>query len=130
MVNDFVDKGHGWFRRWFRKVWKVRGGGLYACGFALTFLVLEIGSLADDVLGIGAIFTGQAIEFLLNFLMDSLTNTIKAFMWPVSVVQWAPPWGAVGLGIAFWLFPTTLKKPIERWMFQDEPEPAEEPEQG
>ena len=130
MVNDFVDKGHGWFRRWFRKVWKVRGGGLYACGFALTFVVLEIGSLADDVLGIGAIFTGQAIEFFINFLMDSLTNTISAFMWPVSVVQFAPPWGAIGLGIAFWLFPTTLKKPIERWMFQDEPEATEEPEQG
>ncbi len=130
MVNDFVGKGHGWFRQWFRKVWRVRGGGLYACGFALTFVLLEVGSLADDVLGIGAIFTGQAIEFFLNFLMDSLTNTLKAFMWPVYVVQWAPPWGAVGLGMAYWLFPTTLKKPIERWMFQDEPEVVEEPEKG
>ena len=122
MVNEFVDKGHGWFRRWFRKVWKVRGGGLYACGFAVTFVILEIGSLADDVLGVGAIFTGQAIEFLVNFLLDSFTNTLKAFMWPVFVVQYAPPWGAVGLGVAYWLFPTTLKKPIERWLFRDEPD--------
>ena len=128
MVSDFVDKGHGWFRRWFRKVWKVRGGGLYACGFALTFLVLEIGSLADDVLGIGAIFTGQAIEFFINFLIDSFTNTMKAFIWPVYVVQWAPPWGAAALGFAFWLFPATLKKPIEQWIFHDEPEVVEEPE--
>jgi len=130
MVNEFVDKGHGWFRKWFRKVWKVRGGGLYACGFALTFVVLEIGSLADDVLGIGAIFTGHAIEFVVNFLKDSFTNTMQAFAWPYFVVQYAPPWGALGLGIAFWLFPTTLKKPIERWMFQDEPGTTEEPEQG
>ncbi len=128
MVNDFVGKGHGWFRQWFRKVWKVRGGGLYACGFALTFVVLEIGSLADDVLGIGALFTGQAIEFLINFMLDSLMNTLKAFAWPVYVVQYAPPWGAVGLGIAYWLFPTTLKKPIERWLFGDQPEVADEPQ--
>ncbi|MDJ0793617.1 MAG: hypothetical protein QNI98_05165 [Woeseiaceae bacterium] len=130
MVNGFVDKGHGWFRQWFRKVWRVRGGGLYACGFAVTFVVLEVGSLADDVLGIGAIFTGQAIEFFLNFLMDSLMNTLKAFMWPVYAVQYAPPWGAIGLGVAYWLFPTTLKKPIERWMFQDEPDVIEEPGKG
>ncbi len=121
MVNGLVDKGHGWFRRWFRKVWKVRGGGLYACGFALTFVILEIGSLADDVLGIGAIFSGQAIEFVINFMIDSLMNTMKAFAWPVYAVQYAPPWGAVGLGVAYWLFPTTLKKPIERWLFGDKP---------
>ncbi|MDJ0750437.1 MAG: hypothetical protein QNJ11_13205 [Woeseiaceae bacterium] len=130
MTNGLVDKGHGWFRRWFRKVWRVRGGGLYACGFALTFIVLEIGALADDVLGIGAVFRGQAIEFIIDFLMDSLTNTLKSFMWPVYVVQYAPPWGAIGLGLAFWLFPTTLKKPIERWLFQDEPEVADEPQSG
>lgn len=130
MINGFVDKGHGWFRRWFRKVWRVRGGGLYACGFALTFIVLEIGALADDVLGVGAIFRGQAMAFLLDFLMDSLMNTLKSFMWPVYVVQFAPPWGAIGLGLAFWLFPATLKKPIEQWLFQDEPEVADEPESG
>ena len=130
MANGLVDKGHGWFRRWFRKVWRVRGGGLYACGFALTFIVLEIGALADDVLGIGAVFRGQAVEFVIDFLMDSLMNTLKSFMWPVYVVQFAPPWGAIGLGLAFWLFPTTLKKPIERWLFQDEPEVADEPGSG
>ncbi len=128
MANALVDKGHGWFRQWFRKVWRVRGGGLYACGFALTFIVLEIGSLADDVLGVGAVFTGQAIEFAINFMMDSLMNTLKAFMWPVYVVQYAPPWGAIGLGVAYWLFPTTLKKPIERWLFRDEPEVVDEGE--
>lgn len=130
MAYSVVDKSHGWFRQWFRKVWRVRGGGLYACGFALTFIVLEIGALADDVLGVGAVFTGQAIEFFVDFLKDSLMNTIKSFAWPVYVVQFAPPWGAIGLGLAFWLFPTTLKKPIERWLFQDQPEVADEPESG
>jgi len=28
-----LETSHGWFRTWFRKVWKIRGGGLYALGF-------------------------------------------------------------------------------------------------
>ena len=32
----------GMLRRWFRNVWAVRGGGLYAVGFAVTFLYLEL----------------------------------------------------------------------------------------
>ena len=82
----------------------MRGGGLYALGFIATFVVLEVQSLADDVLGIGAVFTGQA------------------FMWPIHIVQFAPPWGAVALGVAYMGFATYLKKPIEGWLFDDEPE--------
>lgn len=120
MPHELIDKSHGWFRDWFRKVWKVRGGGLYACGFAITFIVLEIGSLADDVLGIGAIFNGQAIEFAINFIVDSFSNTIRAFIWPVYIVQWAPPWGAIALGLGFLLFSSYMKKPIEGWLFDDD----------
>jgi hypothetical protein len=113
-------KSHGWFRNWFRKVWKVRGGGLYALGFAVSFLVFEIGSLSDDILGIGSLFNGQAVDFIVQLIIDSLTNTIKAFMWPVYAVQITPPWGAIGLGLAFVGFTKFLKAPIERWMFPDE----------
>ena len=121
-----LDKPHGWFRSWFRQVWKVRGGGLYACGFAVSFVVFEIGSLADDVLGLGALFSGQAFDFILNFVIDSFKNTMYAFMWPVYVVQLAPPWGAIGLGLAFFGFSLFLKKPIEGWLFADAPDNAEE----
>jgi hypothetical protein len=124
-----LDKPHGWFRRWFRKVWKLRGGGLYAFGFAISFVILEIGSLADDVVGISAVFKGHAFEFVINFIIDSLMNTMYSFMWPVYVVQLAPPWGAIGLGLAYFGFASYLKKPIEGWMFADVPEGAEEPEQ-
>jgi len=124
-----LDKPHGWFRRWFRKVWKLRGGGLYACGFAISFVILEVGSLADDVVGIGAVFNGQAIDFAINFIIDSFRNTLSSFMWPVYVVQLAPPWGAIGLGLAFFGFSSYLKKPIEGWLFADAPESAEEPQQ-
>lgn len=121
-------KSHGWFRSWFRKIWKVRGGGLYAVGFALAFIYFEVGSLGGDILGIGSLFNGHAIDFLVQLVVESFTNTIKAFMWPVYVVRLAPPWGAIGLGLAFVGFTRFLKAPIERWMFGDSPEEKADPE--
>ena len=121
-----LDKPHGWFREWFRKVWKLRGGGLYACGFAVSFVIREVGSLADDVLGIGALFTGQAIEFIINFILESFMNTLYSFMWPLYVLQFAPPWGAIFLGLAYFGFSSFLKGPIEGWLFADTPDVADE----
>ena len=112
-------KAHGWLRTWFAKVWQIRGGGLYACGYAVTFLVLEIRSLAGDVFeadGIVDFFAEQIVETLFRFLGESLSNMISAFMWPVYLVQLNPPWGAIALGLAFLLFDLVLRKPIERWL--------------
>jgi hypothetical protein len=116
MVPPLVEQSHGWLRNWFRKIWDVRGGGLYAVGFALTFLYLEVLDLADDVMGIGALLDGQIIAFVVDFFVDSLHNTIAAFIWPVGIVQWVPPFGAIALGVAFWLFPTYVKPHIEAWL--------------
>jgi len=113
------EKSHGWFRDWFRKVWKVRGGGLYALGFALSFVYFEVGSLGGDILGIGSLFNGHAVQFVVQFFVDSLQNTLKAFVWPVYVMQLAPPWGAIALGVTFVGFAKFLKAPIERWLFPD-----------
>ncbi len=107
---------HGWFRTWFRKVWAVRGGGFYACGFAVTFVYLELGSIADDIADIGNLFNGQIFNFLLNLVVDSFKNTLAAFMWPVRIVSFAPPWGAIGLGLAFALFSKYVQGAIERWL--------------
>lgn len=101
----------------------MRGGGLYACGFALTFLYLEAGSILDDVKDIGRLFDGDVIGYFLAFIIDSFKNTIQAFMWPVNIVQINPPWGPIALGLAFWLFPIFLKKPIEHWLFDGEEPP-------
>ncbi|MGB5491637.1 MAG: hypothetical protein WBM76_12500 [Woeseiaceae bacterium] len=76
--------------------------------------------MGDDLLGIGSLFNGQALDFIIDFIIDSFTNTIKAFMWPVYVVRLAPPWGAIGLGLAFVGFTQYLKSPIEKWMFGDD----------
>ena len=113
------NKSHGWFRDWFRKVWEVRGGGLYACGFALTFIYLEIGSLGEDIAQVGGLFNGGFVAFVVDFFVDSLLNTLQAFLWPVHVVMWAPPKGAIGLGLAYMGFAKYLKPPITRWLFPD-----------
>ena len=94
---------------------------MYACGFAVSFVIYELGSVVEDLKEVGLLFDGQVIQFLVNFFVDSLKNTIKAFMWPVAIIQTSQPWGAIGLGIAFFLFPLTLKKPIERWLFDGVP---------
>lgn len=126
-----MDKAHGWFRRWFAKVWKVRGGGLYACGFVFTFIYLEVTTVAGEFVeseSIAAFFSEQLIEFVFRFAIDSVVNTLQALMWPAIVVQWQPPLGAIGLGLAFIAFPKYLKPPITRWLFPDGEE--EETEQG
>lgn len=119
-------KAHGIFRQWFAKVWRIRGGGLYACGFAVTFAIFEIRMIIEDFTGgsdLRDLFNGEIIQFFVNFMIDSLMNTVHALMWPVYVVQLSPPYGAIGLGIAFIIFANFLKKPIEGWLFANEADP-------
>jgi hypothetical protein len=124
-----LDTAHGWFRQWFRKIWEVRGGGLFACGYAITFAVLEVttvvGELAESE-SIGAFFTGQLVEFIFRFATDSIVNMVKALMWPVFFVQWEPPFGAIGLGLAYLVFANYLKKPISQWLFGESEEETPE----
>lgn len=114
------------FRLWFGKVWKVRGGGLYAVGWAATFVYLEITTVLGEVAeadGVIDFFTGQLVEFLFRFLGDSIQNMIMAFIWPMFFLQWNPPVGAIALAAAFLLFPVLIKPHITKWLFPDgEPE--------
>jgi len=84
-------------------------------GYALTFIYLEIRTVIGEFIeadSIGSFFTEQLIEFVFRFAIDSLMNMIEALMWPVLFVQWQPPYGAIGLGLAYVLFAKFLKKPI------------------
>jgi len=114
-----LDKPQGWFIAWLRKVWLVRGGGLYAFGFACTFVLLELQSLADDVLGIGSLFNGQAVEFIVQLFVDSILNTLRSFAWPLYILGIAPPWGALLLALAFVAFARWCRAPIECRLFPD-----------
>jgi len=117
------DKAHGWLRGWFRKVWDVRGGGLYAAGFAVAFLFFEIHEIFfEDIpqfIAMSSVFSSELIAFGIEFIVDTMVNFVRALMWPVYVVTLWPPAGAIALGLAFVLFPRYLKKPIEHWLFHD-----------
>ena len=111
------------FRRGFRAVWDARGGGLYAVGFFITFLWLELTMFVDDVAeasGVGDFITSQLFELILRFTYESLLNTFLAFMWPVYVLQYQPPIGPMVLGVAFLLFPRFVKPTLERWLFDQD----------
>ena len=121
--KEFPDAAHGVIRRGLRRMWSVHGGGLYSLGFVITFLLLEIRMLIDDLVGMGGFgefFSEQLLQFVFRFASESIVNTVQAFIWPVYLIQYNPPWGIIALGIAFSVFPHTLEVPIEKWLFGEE----------
>ena len=103
-------------------IWDARGGGYYACGFVLTFIWLEISMFIEDIAeatGIADFFGEQLFEMLFRYIGESFMNTIRAFMWPVYVIQISPPWGLTVFVIMGVLFKNFLKEPIEQWLFHD-----------
>lgn len=110
-------------RPWFRKVWKARGGGLYACGFVLTFVYLEASMLIGEIMaatGFVDFFTEQLVELPLRFMSESLKNLISAFLWPVPLLEFSPPWGVAILAAIYLLFTYLVKEPLQQWLFHDE----------
>ena len=115
------------FKRVSRTVWHARGGGLYACGFFITFVWLEISMFFGEVYeaeSIGSFFSGQILELLFRFSVLSLQNTLNALIWPVHIIMLSPAVGALMVGAMFLIFEYFVKKPLEEWLFGD----AEEPE--
>ncbi len=111
------------FRRSFRTVWDTRGGGLYAIGYVLMFVWLEVAMLVDDIRGAessGGFFGEQIFEMIFRYLGESLQNMIAAMIWPVYIVTFAPPWGAIAFGLTYAAFDRFFKEPIEAWLFHDD----------
>ena len=110
-------------RHSFRTVWDARGGGLYACGYVLTFIWLEIRMFFSEILAaesVGGFFGEQIIELLFRFLGESIQNMVVAFIWPVWFIQYRSPWGLVLLGAMFVVFSNFLKEPLQQWLFHDD----------
>ena len=112
-------------RRSFRTVWQARGGGLYACGFVITFVYLEIRMVVVDIFeaeSVSGFITEQAMEMVFKYFGESIRNMVTAFMWPVPIVKYEPLWGVALLALMFVVFANFLKKPLERWLFRDDDE--------
>jgi hypothetical protein len=113
-------------KRFVRNIWDLRGGGLYAVGYVITLVWLEIQMLFQDLIDLtgGSSQFGEqliqgVIKFVFRFAYESLINSIQAFAWPATAVQFYPPWG-LGIMVAlFAVFPKMIKPPLERWLFQD-----------
>ncbi len=113
-------------RRSVRTIWDARGGGYYACGFVLTFIWLEIAMFIEDIAeatGIADFFSEQLLEMLFRYIGESFMNTIKAFMWPVYVIQVSPPWGLTVFVLMAVIFNNFLKEPVEKWLFHEDDQP-------
>ena len=120
------DNAHGAFRRWCQRVWRSRGGGLYAVGFMISFIYFEtVDILFDDVPMVFATnwVSTEAFDFAIDFLIDTFKNMLAAFLWPFYVIQWQSPIGIFVLAAMFYLFPRLVQKPIEQWMFEGGPAP-------
>ena len=115
-------------RRSLRTVWDAKGGGLFAVGYVITFVWLEMTMFVGDVLAaesIGGFFGEQIFEMLFRYLGESLQNMIAALIWPVYVIKIAPPWGAIAFGLAYAAFDRLFREPIEAWLFHDGESPDE-----
>ena len=101
----------------------MRGGGLYAFGYALTFIILEtrtiVGEIAESE-GVGDFLTSQLGEFFFRFFSESIINFIKALAWPLYVIALDPVWGSIALGIGFVVFDRVLRNPVAEWLARDD----------
>lgn len=113
-------------RRSLRTVWDARGGGLYACGYVLSFLWLEIRMFVNDILSaesFSEFFGEQIFEIFFRFLGESLQNMITAFMWPVFVIKISPPYGLGVFVLTYLVFDRFFKAALERWLFHGDESP-------
>jgi len=120
------DNSYGAFRRWCQRVWRSRGGGLYAVGFMISFIYFEtIDILFDDVPKVFATnwVSAEAFDFAIEFFIDTFKNMLAAFLWPVFVIRWQAPIGIFVLAAMFYLFPRLVQKPVEHWIFEGKPAP-------
>lgn len=109
-------------------LWQSHGGGLYAAGFVVTFLWLEAKTLVAEVASstsIASFFTDQFLEFVFRFTVQSITNTVGAFIWPAYLVQMSPLWGGLLLGGLYLVFPRYLQPLLTRWLFEGDEQAAE-----
>lgn len=116
-----------WYRRWLAKVWLTYGGGLYAVGYATTFIYLEVKTIIGELLeadGIVDFLTDQIFEFVIRFAADSIANMVQALLWFIPVLSFSPPIGMIALGVGFYVFDIFLRERVAEWLLGESQTPG------
>ena len=117
----------GLLRRSLRTMYKARGGGFYASGFVVCFVILELGTLFGEIqssTGLGSFFSEQLLQLLFRFTIDSMANTIQSLLWPILLISWSPIYGGLSLALGYLVFDRYIKKPLEGLLFGATPAAA------
>lgn len=112
-------------RRSLHTMYAARGGGLYAVGFVISFVILEVQSFFEGFQsssGIGGLLGEQLLHLLLRFTLDSLGNTIQSLLWPLILINWSAIYGSILLVAGFFVFDRYIKKRLEVLLFGSDPQ--------
>ena len=104
----------GLFGGWLLGLWQKKGAGFYGLGFVISFVILEIRSIIDDLTGDPA--TGllmQGVEFLVRFGVESVINGVLALVWPLFVLERLGAYGIVLLVGGYLVFERGLRPVVE-----------------
>lgn len=105
-------------RKRFVSLWKTKGGGFYGLGYVLTFIILEIRTLAGDIGSSGSVsefVTAQLVQYVIRISFESLINAFLALLWPLYLWSQLEIWGLVVLGMAYLGFVLVLRPSLAIW---------------
>ncbi len=125
--REFPGEAGGLLKRSFRTMWMARGGGFYACGFVVTFVILELRTIADEIgaaSGFVDFVSEQFLEFLLRVSVQSIVNTVYAALWPLLALAEFEYLGLAVLLLGYFGFDRFLKPSLTRWLFDGVEEDA------
>ncbi len=91
------------------KLWRRHGGGYYALLAVGTFIYLEVQSLVGSFNssdGVQDFVQGEIVETLVTFGFETVINSLRAGVWPITWFTWMGAAQTVGWsvgGYAVWL---------------------------
>ena len=106
----------GYLRQGFVTVWVSRGAGFYGLGWIVTFILLEVNMLVEELgssAGVGEFLGEQVVSYLVRVGLMSFINSLQAFLWPVLMIDWLDVWGLVLLVAGYLGFEYGLRPLVE-----------------
>ena len=111
-------------------LFRSRGGGLYALGYVVSFVVLEVLEIPDLLTDLAGFFSGDGsfvsslLALMVDFFVDTLRNVIYSFVWPGFFLQLTGPIGVAFLAVGFATYNRILRPIVERVVPELKAEPA------